>query len=348
MRHLLILLSVFTGTVFAQGTNTCQFPFNFNQQTGFTSQPSPTAFDNRLRGCNSFTLDYQVIGLSVVSVTLQSAGGPNTGGSFGTYSGTVTSGANPSTSIAAAGGEAVFAGYVGWLRVLVTGTPTGTAWSITGTVYGSQTGYAPSTSIKSCTSAAAASCFVQGAAAAGGAVAGFPVLIAGKDGAGNAQDVATGTDGGVSPASVSAATADGKSQTQLFPASAAGTQVYNSILPYKFNGATWDQDFTCPNSATISFSAASGSLQLVGLVSGKIIRICHISFAASVASNFTFQYGTGSNCGTGTTSLSGAYNNISYFAFDFGGTLRTPASQEFCLNSSVAITGGGTVTYAQF
>ena len=52
--------------------------------------------------------------------------------------------------------------------------------------------------------------------------------------------------------------------------------------------------------------------------------------------------------GTGTNPLSGAYNNVTSIALDFGGTLRTPASQAACLSSSASITGGGTVTYAQF
>ena len=118
--------------------------------------------------------------------------------------------------------------------------------------------------------------------------------------------------------------------------------------PYKFNGATWDRDFVCTLSAPITFSAASGSVQIVGLASSQIIRVCHLSISSSAATNFTINYGTGSACGTGTNPLSGAYNNVTTLALDFFGTLRTPASQALCLNSSVSITAGGTVTYAQF
>lgn len=145
------------------------------------------------------------------------------------------------------------------------------------------------------------------------------------------------------------AQADAQTNSPMQPvASVAGTATKTPNYPYKFNGATWDRDFVCPLSAPITFSAASGSLQIVGLVAAQIIRVCHISISSSAATNFTLQYGTGANCAVGTTALSGAYNNVTTLALDLFGTLRTPASQELCINSSASITAGGMVTYAQF
>lgn len=106
--------------------------------------------------------------------------------------------------------------------------------------------------------------------------------------------------------------------------------------------------FVCTLSAPITFTAASGSIQVVALSASKTIRICHISISANTATNLTLQYGTGSNCATGTTSLSGAYNNVTALALDLFGTLRVPASQALCINSSASITAGGLITYAQF
>ncbi|MBF6570524.1 MAG: hypothetical protein IVW54_16780 [Candidatus Binataceae bacterium] len=145
------------------------------------------------------------------------------------------------------------------------------------------------------------------------------------------------------------AQADAQTNSPVQPtATPSFTAIKQPTYPFKFNGATWDRDFTCPLSAPITFTAASGSLQIVAASGATIVRICHISISSSAASNWTIQYGTGANCGTGTAALTGAYNNVTTFALDFAGTLRTPASQALCLNSSVAVTAGGVVTYAQF
>lgn len=165
---------------------------------------------------------------------------------------------------------------------------------------------------------------------------------------GTTWDRMRGNTTGVAPTSASSAGADGISNTQTTPTDSGSVVIYPRVDGMKFNGTTWDRDFVCPLSAPITFSAASGSVQIVGLVSGQVIRVCHLSISASVATNFTIQYGTGSNCGSGTNSLSGAYNNVTTLALDLFGTLRTPASQELCINSSASITAGGLVTYAQF
>jgi hypothetical protein len=145
------------------------------------------------------------------------------------------------------------------------------------------------------------------------------------------------------------AQADGQTNSPVQPvATVSGTATKTPNYPYKFNGATWDRDFVCTLSAPITFSAASGSVQIVGLSGSTVIRVCHLSISANTATNFTIQYGTGSACGTGTTALSGAYNNVTTLALDLNGTLRAPAGQAVCINSSGTITAGGIVTYAQF
>lgn len=216
--------------------------------------------------------------------------------------------------------------------------------------------------------------FSQGSVASGGANAGNPLKIGapfnttqptftnGQIGdaqlsARGAQIVVPGVEGfpvtvtsnAPTPTGAATAQADGATNSPTVPTVGAGpTAETVPNYPYKFNGSTWDRDFVCTSSAPITFSAASGSLQIVGLVGGQIVRVCHLSISSNTATNFTIQYGTGSNCGVGTNPLSGAYNNVTTLALDFFGTLRTPASQELCINSSVSITAGGIVTYAQF
>lgn len=187
MKSLVLSLCLFAGVGLAQ-TNTCQFSFNFNQKTGFTFQPQPTPFDNRLKGCNFFTLNYQATGLSAVSVELDSASGAQTAGSFAAYSGTVSTGVNPSTNTT--GTQATFKGYVGWLRVLVAGTPTGSTWTITGTVYGSLTGGSGSGSSTpvECLQPHAGSCYVQGGDATATPPLANPIATGNFDGTNVASD----------------------------------------------------------------------------------------------------------------------------------------------------------------
>lgn len=145
------------------------------------------------------------------------------------------------------------------------------------------------------------------------------------------------------------AQADGQTNSPVQPvATVSGTAIKEPTYPFKFNGTTWDRDFVCPLSAPITFTAASGSVQIVGLSGSTIIRVCHLSISTSIATNLTIQYGTGAACGTGTTALSGAYNNVTTLALDLFGTLRTAAGNALCINSSAVITAGGIVTYAQF
>lgn len=231
--RLLAGLLLISGGLFAQ-TSTCQFSFTFTQATGFGSQPSPTTFDNRLKGCNAFTLNYQATGLSAVNVLLESAGGAGTSGTFGTYSGSVAGGANPSTSTT--GTQALFTGYVGWLRVTVTGTPSSGTWRIIGTVYGAQTGGAGSSTGAVCAASGTGACFVQGAGADGAATVGNPVLIGGTDGT-NTQSLSTDTSGQAIPSNKSSSLGGDFSATELTPTGAGAALLFHQVLPYVYNGS---------------------------------------------------------------------------------------------------------------
>lgn len=167
---------------------------------------------------------------------------------------------------------------------------------------------------------------------------------------GTAWDRMPGNTSGIPAANASLAGADGVSNTAASPSTLAGSQIYARQFPYIFNGATNDRQFNCPNQAVITFSAASGTLQIVALSAGKIIYICHISLSSTVATNITFVYGTGTNCGTGQGAISGTYQQVTSMALDLGSiaAMRTIASNEFCVTSSVVATVGGMVSYAQF
>lgn len=108
------------------------------------------------------------------------------------------------------------------------------------------------------------------------------------------------------------------------------------------------------NSAPINVSTAT-TTQLVALSSGKKIYVSAMDFvnASGTADNVTFEYGTGSNCGTGTTALTGPYaTGTNSPGLSKGGGLgvimTVPASNALCMVTSAAVQVSGSVSYTQF
>lgn len=133
------------------------------------------------------------------------------------------------------------------------------------------------------------------------------------------------------------------------PTSAIGLNTRS--IPYLFNGTAWDPQFTCPNSATISVTAAA-TTQIVALAASQIIRVCSFSVTMSAAGTAQFVYGTGSNCGTGTTSLTAATNLATATPWSLsapsGGSLfRSASANALCVAAGIGNVVGF-VTYAQF
>ena len=116
-----------------------------------------------------------------------------------------------------------------------------------------------------------------------------------------------------------------------------------------FNGATQSKAINCPNQAIVAVSA-SGDTQIIPASGSTQIRICHVDFSASGGSNFSFHYGTGTNCGTGDTAATGVYQNVLTYSspWEPNAPLVFPAGQAVCLNFVSSVTAGGVVIYAQF
>ena len=263
---------------------------------------------------------------------------------FATWAGTVNTGINPNTSSTGAtstfstGCASMAACTIpnSWIQVLITrGTFVGT---INGVLYGYRSGYpggGGGGSSSGCPGTVSTPCVVDGPTAAGSPPTTPPVLVAGQDGT-NLQTILTDTAGrpNVVGAAASGATNTGN------PVKIGGP--FNTTQPTVTDGQAVDAQMTargaqivapgvdgfpvttspfCTLSAPITFSAASGAVQIVGLSAGKVIEVCHLSISSSVATNLTIEYGTGSACGTGTNALSGAYNNVTTLALDLNGTL---------------------------
>jgi hypothetical protein len=119
--------------------------------------------------------------------------------------------------------------------------------------------------------------------------------------------------------------------------------------PYLWNGAAWVVQPVCNLSAPFTIAGA-GTVELVALTAAQRIRVCHVSFSVSGATNATFIEGTGAACAGAPANLSGAYTNILGLALDLGDRtqFQTTAAYGFCLTISAAVTGGGMVTYTKY
>lgn len=109
-------------------------------------------------------------------------------------------------------------------------------------------------------------------------------------------------------------------------------------------------DPLCDQSAPISVSSTSGLVQIAALSGSTKIHICHISVSLTAESSVEIETGTGTNCGTSTTALSGAYQNVLALALDFDDRTAPvgPAGYAVCLNFGSTTTAGGLITYAQY
>jgi hypothetical protein len=140
--------------------------------------------------------------------------------------------------------------------------------------------------------------------------------------------------------------------------SATGAQAVQGVtggVPIPSNGANTGGSFTsiiqAGASVPINISTAT-TTQLVALAAGKAIYITAWDVIAGGAGNITLEYGAGSNCGTGTTAMTGAYNLAAQFGIakgnGLGPVLVVPAGNALCAVTSAGVQMSGSVSYTQF
>jgi hypothetical protein len=114
----------------------------------------------------------------------------------------------------------------------------------------------------------------------------------------------------------------------------------------------------CDKSAFITPNTAT-TTQIVALVSAQTIYVCSysVSFLGSATANTgIFKYGTGSSCGTGTTSLSATLQGptatgsgtVVTRGSGIGYLMKTASATALCFTTSAAVAVGVDVTYTQF
>ncbi len=111
-------------------------------------------------------------------------------------------------------------------------------------------------------------------------------------------------------------------------------------------------NFECPNQPTILTMTGPGTFVAVAsAVAAARIHVCTISFSLSAASNVTFVFGTGVDCATGTTSITGAYQNVATFhtAIQPRESFATgTAGTDLCIVLSGVSVLGGYISFREF
>lgn len=323
----------------------------------FTQPPITTAgtfngqnIDNRFAGCDGFVVTYSSNGFSAVSVLLQDAplGTGGIAGAFVSFAGTIVSPfTNPTT--ATTQGETRATGYFPYVRIQITTTGTG---YLVAEVHGFKTnpnsGSGAPASAGGCPGTVGTPCVVVGPTATGAPPTTSPLLAAGADSA-NIHIIRTDSLGGVAPATIDVAVADGRGSTIRSQSNGFNEFTYITY-PFAFNGATgfWDQQFYCTSQARVTLANGTRT-ELVPVSGATVIRVCQIHMTTTAPEDFTISYGTGSACGTGTTTID-KYLSITAFSTDFQPTaaLRTIASNALCVTQSATQSAEVTVVYAQF
>jgi hypothetical protein len=120
---------------------------------------------------------------------------------------------------------------------------------------------------------------------------------------------------------------------------------------YTTNGTNCVPAVQAATSVPINISTAT-TTQLVALVNGKTIFVTSWDVISGGTGNFTLVYGTGTNCGTGTTSLTGPYPLTAQAGISKGDgmgiVILVPQGNALCATTSAAVQMSGAVSYAQF
>ena len=106
-------------------------------------------------------------------------------------------------------------------------------------------------------------------------------------------------------------------------------------------------------SVPIAISSAT-TTQLVALASGQTIFVCGFSLTmVGATETIQFEYGTGASCGTGTTTLTGAFadGTASDIAFSYGGgemtIFATASANALCAVTTGTVSIQGVLTFVQ-
>ena len=147
----------------------------------------------------------------------------------------------------------------------------------------------------------------------------------------------------------------GRSQSQAGLANAIGQNSnITQIAGVSVNSDPCGSWGVVKQSVAVTISTAT-TTQLVAPVAGQTVFVCGFTFAMTgTTPTFQFEYGTGTTCGTGTTVLTGAFQNdiaSGFGQYIYGGgemtIFATPSANALCVLSAGTPSVNGVVTYVQ-
>lgn len=124
-------------------------------------------------------------------------------------------------------------------------------------------------------------------------------------------------------------------------------------LCYTTNGTNCVPAVQASNSVSIASNTAS-TFELVAASTGKAIYVTSFNVDVNGTETVQFKYGTGTNCGSGTTVLTGVYSltvgtNVVTVGNGLGVVLYVPQGNALCYTTTAGTTVvAGSVSYAQF
>lgn len=134
--------------------------------------------------------------------------------------------------------------------------------------------------------------------------------------------------------------------------SALGLLAILNAQPAMAQGVSPNQMFGCNQSAIYDASTA-GATKLVTGVSNKRIYVCGWNILSGGTVNVSLIYGTGGTCGSGTTSITPAFqltaqiSEVDHLPV-YTGIAAVPASNDLCINASGGVAVQAIVYYTLF
>ncbi len=198
-----------------------------------------------------------------------------------------------------------------------------------------------------------------GGVAAGATDSGNPVKIGGKYNAsgvtltdGQRGDIQLSSKGGLITASPGSVGITGASANPATTFDITGNNRVLGTANYVYNGSTNDLGFSCVSSAVVNVTAGN-TTEIVALTASQVIRVCGFSVSMSLTGSAQWVYGTGTNCGSGTTNLTGDVPLLTATPWTYGGNsaagsvIRGASANALCLK---ATTGNviGVVSYVKY
>lgn len=129
------------------------------------------------------------------------------------------------------------------------------------------------------------------------------------------------------------------------------SQPLQARLCFTTNGSNCIPGVQAASSVKID-TASAATVQLVALSSGQIIYVTSWDIISAGTTVVKLLYGTGSNCGTGATDLTGPYPLVAQAGIAKGNGLGlilfVPKGNAICISNSAAVQISGSLSYSQF